>query len=100
VRRASLIVVDSRQQARLECGDLLGPAERGYVDWDQLVELAEVVAGHHPGRRSPEEITLFESQGLGLEDVTVAMRVYERARQQGLGQELPLFDELRPRTGR
>ena len=100
VRRAHLIVVDSRQQARLECGDLLGPAERGYVDWDQLVELAEVVAGHHPGRRSPEEITLFESQGLGLEDVTVAMRVYERARQQGLGQELPLFDELRPRPGR
>ena len=100
VRRADLIVVDSRQQARLECGDLLGPAERGLVDWDQLVELADVVAGQGAARRGREEITLFESQGLGLEDVTVAMRVYERARAAGLGQELELFADVRPRAGR
>src|SRR4051794_33811228 len=49
VQRADLIAVDSRQQARIECGDLLSPAERGIVEWDQLVELADVVAG--TGRR-------------------------------------------------
>ncbi len=100
VERADVIVVDSRQQARIECGDLLGPAERGVVDWDQLPELAEVVAGRGPRRPGPAAITLFESQGLGLEDVTVAMRVYERARAAGLGQEIELFSEVRPRPGR
>jgi alanine dehydrogenase len=100
VERADLIVVDSRQQAKIECGDLLGPAERGIVDWDRLPELADVVAGRAPRRTSPEQITLFESQGLGLEDLTVAMRVYERARAEGLGQELDLFTEVGARPGR
>ena len=83
VERANRIVVDSRVQARLECGDLLSPAERGVVDWDQLTELAQVVAEPSLGLVGPDEITLFESLGLGLEDVTVAMRVYERARAAG-----------------
>jgi len=100
VRRADLVVVDSRQQARIECGDLLEPAERGLVDWDLLAELADVVAWGTPGRRDPQQITLFESQGLGLEDVAVAMRVYERARAAGLGQEVDLFADLRPRADR
>jgi alanine dehydrogenase len=100
VQRANLVVVDSRQQARIECGDLLGPAERGIVEWDQLVELADVVAGQGRRRTSPDEITLFESQGLGLEDVAVAMRVYERARAEGLGQDLELFAEVKARPGR
>ncbi len=100
VQRANLIVVDSRQQARIEAGDLLGPAERGIVEWDQLAELADVVAGTGRRRTSPDEITLFESQGLGLEDVAVAMRVYERARAEGIGQELDLFAEVKPRPGR
>jgi ornithine cyclodeaminase/alanine dehydrogenase-like protein (mu-crystallin family) len=100
VRRADLIVVDSRQQARIECGDLLEPAERGLVDWDLLPELADVVAWGAPGRSDAQQITLFESQGLGLEDVSVAMRVYQRARAAGLGQEVDLFADLRPRAGR
>jgi ornithine cyclodeaminase/alanine dehydrogenase-like protein (mu-crystallin family) len=99
VERADLIVVDSRPQAKIECGDLLNPAERGIVDWDEIPELADVVAGR-VGRTGAEQITLFESQGLGLEDVTVAMRVYERARAAGLGQELDMFSEVQPRAGR
>ena len=100
VQRADRIVIDSRTQGRLECGDLFGPAERGLIDWDQLVELHEVVAEPSRGRGSPQEITLFESLGLGLEDVTVAMRVYQRARERGLGQEVELFAGVRPREGR
>ena len=100
VERADLIVVDSRQQARIECGDLLSPAERGVVDWDQLVELADVVGGHGRRRTSPAQITLFESQGLGLEDVATAMRVYERAKAQDIGQEIELFTEVGPRHAR
>ncbi|MCC6174952.1 MAG: ornithine cyclodeaminase family protein [Chloroflexi bacterium] len=91
IRRANLVVVDSRAQARQECGDLLIPAERGWLDWDQLPELSDVVIGRAEGRRSDADVTIFESQGLGLQDVVVAAHVYQRAREAGLGQELPLF---------
>ena len=92
VRRAGLVVVDSRTQARHECGDLLIPAERGWIDWDQFPELSAIMAGQSRGRQSDAEITLFESQGLGLQDVAMAGHVYQKAVDAGLGQQLPLFE--------
>jgi len=80
VRRSSVIAVDSREQARVECGDLLAPVEKGMLQWDSITELADVVAGRAPGRMKPGDITLFESQGLAAEDVAVAAVVYEKAR--------------------
>ena len=59
-----------------------------------------MVAGQGRRRTRPDEITLFESQGLGLEDVATAMRVYELAKAQGIGQELDLFAEVGPRHDR
>jgi ornithine cyclodeaminase/alanine dehydrogenase-like protein (mu-crystallin family) len=50
------------------------------------------VAGQTRGRQSDAEITLFESQGLGLEDVAVAGHVYQKAVDAGLGQQVPLFE--------
>lgn len=91
VRRATVVVVDSRQQAREESGDLLVPVERGWLDWDLLPELGEVVAGRVPGRQSEQDVTIFESHGLGLQDVAVAAHVYERARAAGVGEEVELF---------
>jgi len=90
VRRAALIAVDSLEQARLECGDLVAPIEQGVTGWEAIHELGEVVAGRHPGRPGPEAITLFESQGVAMEDVAVAARLWERARAQGVGQPLPI----------
>ncbi|MBI3910249.1 MAG: ornithine cyclodeaminase family protein [Armatimonadetes bacterium] len=90
VRRAAVIVVDDRHAVPLECGDLLAPLEKGTVYPEALVELGEVVAGHHPGRTSPEQITLFKSHGMALEDVAVAAYVYRAARERGLGVELPV----------
>lgn len=91
VRKASVVAVDSRQQAKAESGDLLIPAERGWLDWDQLPELCEIVAGRAQSRRSDSDITIFESHGIGLEDVTVAARVYQRARERGVGEELDIL---------
>ena len=85
VRRASVIAVDSREQARMECGDLLAPVEKGLLQWDSITELADVVAGHVPGRVEPGDITLFESQGLAAEDVAVAAVVYEKAKAEAAG---------------
>ncbi len=91
VRKSDIITVDSREQAQLECGDLLVAAERGAVHWETLTELGDVVSGKIPGRTSDTQITLFESQGLAIQDVATAMKIYELAREQGLGQEIDIF---------
>jgi ornithine cyclodeaminase/alanine dehydrogenase-like protein (mu-crystallin family) len=90
VRRSALIVVDSKEQARLECGDLLGPLERGLIHWEQVRELGDVVAGHIPGRRQASDITLFESHGLAIWDLAAGMAVYDAAKAKGIGHEIAL----------
>jgi ornithine cyclodeaminase/alanine dehydrogenase-like protein (mu-crystallin family) len=90
VRRAALIVTDSLEQAKLECGDLVAPIEQGLVRWENVHELGEIVAGKRPGRQRPDDVTLFESQGVALEDVAVAVRLVARARERQVGQEIPI----------
>ncbi len=92
VGRASLVVVDSRAQARQESGDLLGPTERGWMEWDNLAELSDLLVGRVQGRKSDADITIFESHGLGLQDVAVAANLYRRAKEAGVGEEVKLFD--------
>jgi ornithine cyclodeaminase/alanine dehydrogenase-like protein (mu-crystallin family) len=89
VTRAGTIATDDVEGAKLECGDLMWPIERGRLAWEKVHELAPIVAGLMPGRRSDDEITLFESQGVALEDVAAASVVYERARERGMGIPLP-----------
>ena len=86
VRRASRIVVDDIAVAKMESGDLIGVD----LDWSPIRPLSDVVAGRAPGRASRDEITLFESQGLGLEDLAVACHVVRRARESGCGIEIPI----------
>ncbi len=89
VLRSEVIVVDDLDQAKIECGDLLWLEPRGTFRWDMAKELQDVVAGQVNGRPSPDSITLFESMGLALEDIAAAKHVYEKAKAQGIGQELP-----------
>ena len=84
-RRAARVVVDDREQAAIECGDLVEAWERGIVDPARMNELGDVVAGLAAGRRSEEEITLFESQGVGLWDLALAEVAYRKARERGVG---------------
>lgn len=92
VGRAGTIVVDSRATARGECGDLLPLTETGRLDWDALPELGEVIAGRVPGRRADDEITLFESQGMAIEDLYTAKFVLDAAHAQNVGIDLPVGD--------
>ena len=80
VRRAS-VWVDSIAAARVEAGDLLNAVREG-VAWDDHVrgEIGAVFAGTLPGRRSPDEITLFKSLGLAVEDAASARRVFDLER--------------------
>jgi ornithine cyclodeaminase/alanine dehydrogenase-like protein (mu-crystallin family) len=78
VLRANVIAVDSLEQARIEAGDLILAD-----DWRKVVELQTVRK-----RYDPASITIFESIGLGLEDVAAGGFVYERAQQLGVGRPL------------
>jgi alanine dehydrogenase len=88
IARSDLIVIDSKEQGMLEAGDLLLPIQQGLLDWERVHELHEVVAGAIPGRQGPEQITLFKSLGLALEDIAVAAHIYKLARERGVGEEL------------
>jgi alanine dehydrogenase len=89
VRRADLICVDSREVAVREAGDLMPLLEKGRTQPGRWVELGEVIAGVRPGRTSPQQITLFESQGMAIQDIAVAARIVTLARERGLGTPLP-----------
>ncbi len=88
IERSDLIVIDSKEQGMLEAGDLLLPIQQGLLNWERVHELYEVVAGALPGRQRAEEITLFKSLGLALEDIAVAAHVYKLAHERGVGEEL------------
>lgn len=88
VRCAQRVVVDLQAQAYMECGDLIAAVQAGTFRWEQAYELSAIVAGLVTGRSTDQEITLFESQGIALEDIAVAHLVLTRARERGIGQEI------------
>jgi ornithine cyclodeaminase/alanine dehydrogenase-like protein (mu-crystallin family) len=88
IQRCETIVVDSKEQARLEAGDFVQALEDGALHWSDVTELSQVIVGKYPGRSKPEDVTLFKSIGIGLEDVAVAGKVYERAKERGVGKEV------------
>jgi alanine dehydrogenase len=88
VRRASFVCVDSREELGLEAGDLVQPLETGLILPEAVYELGQVIAGQVRGRKSPEDITLFASQGLALEDLAAARVVYDRATEQEVGRDI------------
>jgi alanine dehydrogenase len=80
LERASFVCCDSLEDARLESADLIEPVEGGTLDWLEVHELQEVVAGELPGRQSDDDIVVFKSNGLAAWDLAVAARVVELAR--------------------
>ena len=90
VVRARLFV-DRRESALNEAGDFLIPLREGAVGKDHIQgELGDLLLGRLPGRRTPEEITLFKSLGIAVEDLAVARHVLRKARAEGRGIELDL----------
>jgi alanine dehydrogenase len=90
VRRAGTIVIEHLPQAQAECGELRHAVAIGDLTWDRVVELKDIVSGQVPGRDSADEITLFDTIGIGSEDVALATYALAKARELGGGVELPL----------
>jgi alanine dehydrogenase len=83
------IVADSREQVLDECGDLRDAIAAGAVGPEAVsAELGELAAGLKPGRTSPDEITIFKSVGVALQDIAVAVSVFEASQRCGLGTEV------------
>jgi ornithine cyclodeaminase/alanine dehydrogenase-like protein (mu-crystallin family) len=87
-RRVADVVVDSKDQARLEAGDFQQAFEDGSLHWSDVRELGQVIVGRYRGREHQQDITLFKSLGIAVEDVAVAARVYARAQAEGVGRLL------------
>ncbi len=88
VRRCDSIVVDSKDQARLEAGDFQQALEEGAIHWSDIHELGQVIVGRFTGRAHPENVTMFKSLGIALEDIAVAAKVYAKAQASGVGRML------------
>jgi ornithine cyclodeaminase len=88
--RRSLVVVDSREAALEEAGDLIVPLNEGGITLDHIhAELGEIIAGQKPGRTSAEQITFFKSVGVAVQDAAAARIVLQNGRAHNLGVELP-----------
>ena len=85
IKRAKL-VVDSRAAIKSECGDILLAIREGAIAEDHVIaEIGEVLAGSKPGRTGTEEMTLYKSVGIALQDVATAQLVYRKALDQKVG---------------
>lgn len=92
IRRADLIVVGYKPQIFLDQqAEFYDRLERGFIKAEDLHELGELVTGKCRGRQNDREITFFKNNtGMGIQFAATARRMYEKAREKGLGTELPL----------
>lgn len=87
----ALVVVDHRESALAETGDLIIPMQQGLMrETDIHAELGEIVAGKAAGRTSDSQVTLFKSVGVAIQDLAAGARVLEQAQAQNLGQVVRL----------
>jgi len=91
VNRSDVVAADSIEQSKIEAGDLIQAFGGDSSRWASVRELADIVAGKTPGRTNQNQITLFKSNGLAIEDVVVGGRVYEIARERGMGRDVPMW---------
>jgi ornithine cyclodeaminase len=92
----SRLFVDSRQSALHEAGDFLMPKTEGAVGDDHIKgELGEVLLGKVPGRTSPEDVTLFKSLGLAVEDLAAVGLITRQAREREMGMWVEFGGERR-----
>ena len=88
VLHAALVATDDRDQARTEARELIDLTRDGKLDWEDVVELGDLVQHNHPGRAGDDDITLFKSLGIALEDIAFGKLIYDRAMAAGAGSSL------------
>ncbi|MCF6096340.1 ornithine cyclodeaminase family protein [Thermovorax subterraneus] len=91
VLKADRVFVDSKEACLAEAGDFLVPMMKGLMGEEKIIgEIGEVFLGKTRGRTSEDEITIFKSVGLAVQDIVTAAKIYEKAVEQGLGSNLEI----------
>lgn len=86
VKEADKVFVDSKEAVLAEAGDFIKPIEKGLIDENKIDgELGEVIFGKINGRENDEEITLFKTVGIAVQDVVTAYKIYKKALEKGVG---------------
>ena len=85
VLNSNVIATDDINQARAECGDLINVIDRGLLRWHNIHQMSEITSGIKTGRTNENQITLYESQGLAIQDLTAAAHIYSKAIQNKIG---------------
>lgn len=89
--KRSKFIGDSHEACFKEAGDIIIPVQEGSITADHFyAELGDVISGKKPGRIHEEEITLFKSNGLAIQDAATAKLVYDKAREAGIGVEVSI----------
>jgi ornithine cyclodeaminase len=91
---SALVVVESRDSALTPgpagANDVIDPIAAGSIARDDVVEIGEILAGDRPGRTSPDQLTLYKSVGVAVQDAAAAGLVLRHARERGVGREIEL----------
>jgi ornithine cyclodeaminase/alanine dehydrogenase-like protein (mu-crystallin family) len=82
------IYVGSKQGVLAEAGEILAAIDQGLIKKDQLVELGEVILSQKTGRTEQEQVTVFKSVGVAVQDAAAPLLGLRNAREKGLGIEL------------
>ena len=90
IARASCHVIDSRADCLDRAGDFMIPIRHGRLQREEVAEIAEIVSGARSGRRLPQDIVVFKSSGVPIQDLVTAQHIERRAVEQGRGTVLEL----------
>ena len=89
--KRSKVIVDSMEAAMKEAGDILIPISEKAIPADHVyAELGEILVGRKQGRSNDDEVTLFKSQGLAIQDVSTALAVFRKAEEKGMGTQVDI----------
>jgi ornithine cyclodeaminase/alanine dehydrogenase-like protein (mu-crystallin family) len=88
IKASKLIIVEDLEQAREEAGDLILASKMNMMDWSKVVLLSSIITGKVNYKISDQDLTIFKSVGIGLEDVAILKLIYEKAKKKGIGMEL------------
>ena len=88
IKWASLLVAGLKEACLAEAGDYIIPINEGIISKDDIISIGNLITGKVPNRTSNSEITVFKSVGISAQDVAVGKLVYDRALQEGIGQDI------------
>jgi alanine dehydrogenase len=89
VLRSTVRATDHLPQAQVEAGEYRDLVAAGRLRWQDIVELGDILTEKAPGRRTADDITLFKSLGIALEDIAFADLIWRRAVERGVGKPMP-----------